>query len=235
MKKNALLSAVITLSLLGLSHTTLSPSASASTQPLESGPGQLASQPSEESQSIVSEPTGSEPAGSEAVDSQPVFNDTMAVIVAFPSPVEFNIEDAQPQSITLILAQPLVTSLGEIIAPVNSPVQATLIPTDEGAHVQVNAVVTGGQILPVQAISSVLPFEKITSTEGRRAGRGARLWGKRGLALGCVFDSCSADNQALGGSIGAFVGSFSGENNSDTQKIVSIDQGSLHILQVQSH
>lgn len=223
MNKNAFLSIAVILSVLGLSGHAL-----ASTQPVEV---ELDKTPL--TQPLKNQPSRVQLSETQPVEAQPSAKQSMALIVAFPKSIDFNITNNQQLSTTLILAQPLVSRSGDLLADVNSPVQAQLIATDDGARIQVEAVVSEGRLLPVQAISSTISFIEESSTEGQKAGRGAGVWGRRGLAVGCLFNNCSADNQMMGGSAGAFLGSFIGQGQSDNQKIVQIPQGSVFILQVQ--
>jgi len=216
MRKNTLLSLAIMLSALSFSSQGLA--SPVAPEPHSEQPAIRAPEKLVESGSIDSEPTVTEP---------------IAMIVAFPQDLSFDISESKQLSTMLILAQPLINSAGELLAPVNSPVQATLVATDEGARIQVESVVSeGSRIVPVQAISPVISFTEESSTQGQKAGRGASIWGRRGLAIGCLFNNCSTDNQTMGGSAGAFLGSFIGESQSDSKKIVQIPQGSVYILQV---
>lgn len=220
MKNNVMLGIAVSLSLFSLPSGALAESLSqsiASTQSTESGSEQL-SQPQPNVQMAPQSSAQS-----------------MAIIVAFPSQVEFNITKQQQHPATLLLAQPVVNSAGEVIAPVNSPVQATLVATEEGATIQVEAIVVSGQVLPVQAVSAELPStEIVVSTDSQNSGRGARFWGKTGMALGCVFGRCSIESQRVGGSAGAVVGAFAGNRNgSDTERVVQVAPNSVYILPIQ--
>ena len=220
MKNNVMLGIAVSLSLFSLSPSALAEpfhESVASTQPTQSGSGQL-SQPQPNVQ-LAPQPN----------------TQSMAIIVAFPSQVDFNITKQQQQPATLLLAQPVVNSAGEVIAPVNSPVKATLVATEEGATIQVEAIIVSGQVLPVLAISSELPStEIVVSTDSQNSGKGARFWGKTGMAIGCVFGGCSIESQRVGGSAGAVIGAFSGNRNgSDTERVVQVAPNSVYILPIQ--
>lgn len=218
MKKMTFLGMAVALSIFGGSGYAL-----ASTQPMESGPNNA----------ILTEPAGTQPTATQPAKAQSVTAQPTALVIAFPKATNFDISNNQQLPTTLILAQPLVSNTGTLLADVNSPVQATLVATDEGARVQVEAVVSEGKILPIQAVSATIPFLEESSTEGQKAGRGAGVWGRRGIAVGCLFNNCSADNQMMGGSTGALIGSFLGQGQSSSTKLVQIPQGSIFILQIQ--
>ncbi|MEL7352802.1 MAG: hypothetical protein AAF171_10335 [Cyanobacteria bacterium P01_A01_bin.116] len=220
MKNNVLLGMAVTLSLCSFSSGAI-----ASTQP---GPSS--------SESLEIQQSGTPPAAQPSEQfSEQSTAESMAIIVTFPSQVNFNISQKQ-QPVTLLLAQPIVGNTGEIVAPVNSPVQAKLVATEEGATVQVEGIVIMGQLLPIRAISSELPGTELTvSTDSQNAGKSARFWGKTGMAIGCMFGGCSIDSQRTGGSAGAALGAFAGrQRGSDTEKVVQIPQGSVYILPVQA-
>lgn len=212
MKNNVMLGIAVTLSLFSFSSDAI-----ASEQPTEAVPAQIEA-PLPPAPSVA-------PPGAQST----------ALIVTFPNEENFTITQQQ-QPTTLLLAQPIVSATGEVIAPINSPVQATLVATDEGAIIQVEGVVILGQLFPIRAVSSELPsIERILSTDGQNAGKSARFWGKTGMAVGCMFGGCSIDSQRTGGSAGAVLGALtSRQRGADIEKVVQIEQGSVYILPVQA-
>lgn len=80
-----------------------------------------------------------------------------AIAATFCSAVKF--ENARKSSfpVTLFLARPIVDKDGSVLAPVNSLVSAQLKPTSEGVQIELDALVVGGQFIPIQTSAISIP------------------------------------------------------------------------------
>lgn len=81
-----------------------------------------------------------------------------AVTITFCSNIKFDAEQSSSFPVTVFLARPLLDTEGNIIAPINSLVSATVTPTDKGVKIQANALVIGGQYIPIETPTLSVPI-----------------------------------------------------------------------------
>ena len=92
----------------------------------------------------------------------PTIPQSTAIVVTFPSDFSFDAGDGKNYPITLRLAEPIMDNKGNLVAPANSPVDATLVPTDGDAQIIVKSLIINGKLVPVQAVSRNIPSVRIT-------------------------------------------------------------------------
>lgn len=80
-----------------------------------------------------------------------------AVTVMFCSNVKFDDEQDSPFPVTVFLARPILDTNGNVVAPVNSLVSATVTPTEKGVKIKADAVVIGGQYIPIETPTLSVP------------------------------------------------------------------------------
>jgi len=154
-----------------------------------------------------------------------------AIIVAFPSHVEFDAGEEQNHSVTLLLAQPILDNFGNVVVPANSPVAAQLVPSNGSVQIVAESLVVGGQVVPIQASSSAISASTITVASGiEKARQNAPAYSRLGTSLLGAVTGGDSKNTMRGGFIGNAIGIISGLASPETVKVVSIPQGSVHIL-----
>ena len=86
-----------------------------------------------------------------------------AIVTTFSDGIQFRVRRNENQPVTLVLKQPILDGSGNVIAPANSPVQAQIVPVDHNRGVQIRAesIVVNGQVIPIQAISSTVPTQRM--------------------------------------------------------------------------
>ncbi|MBE9070497.1 hypothetical protein IQ260_28030 [Leptolyngbya cf. ectocarpi LEGE 11479] len=164
-----------------------------------------------------------------------------ALVVAVPNQVDIDINRAQPTPLMLVLVQPITDVSGQMLIPAQSLVQATLTPSRGGAQIVAEAIIVNGQLLPVSALSPIIPSIEVPMVHHQASSRhnSIRSTSRQGMALGCLVDSfisgaCDADSQRIGATAGALLGSFSGSSQPETVRYSSIEPNSLYVLQLQS-
>lgn len=81
-----------------------------------------------------------------------------AVTVTFCSTVRFDSKQKSTFPAVVYLAQPLMDTNGNLLAPVNSLVNAQLKPTREGIQITIDALVVGGRFIPIQTAKLAVPM-----------------------------------------------------------------------------
>lgn len=155
------------------------------------------------------------------------------VIVSFLAPVAIDAgEGAYPM--TLPLSQAIADSQGNVIVPENSPVSVVIRPEDGGARVIAQSIVIGGQIIPIQATSPIIPGTTITHMRAndRAADDGATLGRIAASGFG-FFNGGDPDAFDRGGMLGNLIGMVSGRQDEST-RVVQIPQGSVYVLALET-
>lgn len=155
------------------------------------------------------------------------------VIVSFLAPVSIDAgEGAYPM--TLPLSQAIADSRGNVIAPENSPVSVVIQPEDGGARVIAQSIVIGGQIIPIQATSPIIPGTTITHMRAndRAADDGATLGRIAASGFG-FFNGGDPDAFDQGAMLGNLIGMVSGRQDEST-RVVQIPQGSVYVLALEN-
>jgi hypothetical protein len=157
-----------------------------------------------------------------------------AITVAFPANLTIDAKKEQDYPTTLILAQPLLDSYGNLLAAKGSPIAARIHPVKDGAQVIAESLVIQGRTIPIQATSPVLPSRKITLSNGNQQARelspiGSRIGG--GLFGGATGGDFMNFNQ--GAMLGSGVGAIAGLASEKSMQVVEIPQGSLYVLTLQ--
>ena len=155
------------------------------------------------------------------------------VIVSFLAPVAIDAgEGAYP--LTLPLSQAITDSQGNVIVPENSPVSIVIQPEDGGARVIAQSIVIGGQIVPIQATSPIIPGTTITHMRAndRAADEGATLGRIAASGFG-FFNGGDPDAFDRGAMLGNLVGMVTGRRE-ESSRVVQIPQGSVYVLALES-
>lgn len=154
------------------------------------------------------------------------------IIVTFPASVVVNVEDDDDEyPLTLPLAQAITDPQGNVIVPQNTPVSIVLRPIDEGAQIVAQSIVVGGQIVPIQATSPVIPATTVThQTANQRAVENGAVFGRLSGSVFGFMNSGDPDEFDQGAMLGSALGLASGLLNPNTDKIVQIPQGSVYVL-----
>jgi hypothetical protein len=86
-----------------------------------------------------------------------------AITVTFCSTVRFDSKHRSIFPVVAYLARPVMDNNGNVLAPVNSLVNAQLKPTKEGVQVSVDALVVGGRFVPIK--TAQLPVPMLSKTD----------------------------------------------------------------------
>lgn len=181
------------------------------------------------------------PVLAELRSSQPVTKSTVmipqaaAIVIVFPSDVI--IEDVgkmQEHPITLLLAQPLLDSQGNVVAPANSPVSSYLKPSNGGVQIVVESIVVGGRVIAVQTNSLTIPVKEVTIKQGiDRAQQHGVVASSLAGGVGEAFSNNPevADKiEAAAGVVGALIGLTSPKK----MQAAVVPQGSSYVLKLQA-
>ena len=157
-----------------------------------------------------------------------------AITITFSSPVTFDAGQKQSLPITAFLAQPLLDSNGNIVAPANSPVSVQLKPTQGGVQIQAESLVIGGRVIPIQASSLFIPGHTVTAANN---GTTQPVLGNIGGSIGNILNSAThstTDLAPMGTNVGSVLDAVLGSGSSKSVRVVEIPQGSIYILTLQA-
>jgi len=155
------------------------------------------------------------------------------VIVSFLAPVSIDADEgAYP--VTLPLSQAITDAQGNVIVPENSPVSVIIQPEDGGARVIAQSIVIGGQIVPIQAKSPIIPGTTITHVRAndRAADNGATIGRMAASGFG-FLNGGDPDAFDRGGMLGNLIGMVAGRQD-ESSRIVQIPQGSVYVLALET-
>jgi len=155
------------------------------------------------------------------------------VIVSFLAPVSIDADEgAYP--VTLPLSQAITDAQGNVIVPKNSPVSVIIQPEDGGARVIAQSIVIGGQIVPIQAKSPIIPGTTITHVRAndRAADNGATIGRMAASGFG-FLNGGDPDAFDRGGMLGNLIGMVAGRQD-ESSRIVQIPQGSVYVLALET-
>ena len=92
--------------------------------------------------------------------------------------------------------QDIKSPSGDILIPANTPISLKVQPYGDGALLVAESIILNSQMIPINAISSVLPGRTITvRTAEEMARQGSKVYGNLANALGGVFDADIPDMQ----------------------------------------
>jgi len=155
------------------------------------------------------------------------------VIVSFLSPVSIDAGEAA-YPMTLPLSQAITDSRGHVVAPENSPVSVVIQPEEGGARVIAQSIVIGGQIIPIQATSPIIPGSTITHMRANdRAANEGATFGRIAASGFGFFNGGDPDAFDRGAMLGNLVGMVSGRRDEST-RVVQIPQGSVYVLALEN-
>jgi hypothetical protein len=163
-----------------------------------------------------------------------VIPQSTAITVAFPANMVLDAKKEQDYPTTLMLAQPLLDSMGNQLAAQGSPVVARLRPVKNGAQIIAESLVIHGRTVPIQATSPVLPSRKVVLSSGMQQAQGMSPLGARvgGGLLGGINGGNFVDfNQ--GAMLGSGLGALAGLASEKSVQVVEIPQGSVYVLTLQ--
>lgn len=160
------------------------------------------------------------------------------VAVVIPQNVIFDANLGQESPLTLALAQPIVDTEGNVLAPTNSLLNAKIVPSNNGGQIVTETLMVNGQVISLRAYSSVLPSTTVTVNDGYASAEiSANNLGRTGMAFGCAVESfsgeeCNSNSMRTGGSIGLVLGLMTNRPEPETREIVQIPQGTLLVLTI---
>ncbi len=160
---------------------------------------------------------------------------TTGIVILFPSNVMVDAGRNEPYPLTVPLAQAITDTQGNVIAPQNTPVSVLLQPQDGGVKIVTQSLLIGGRIVPVEAVSPLIPGTTITH---RRANDVARdngsVWGRMmGSGFGFMSNG-NPDQFDRGAMLGNLIGMVSGMRSPENTRVVQIPQGSVYVLSLQT-
>ncbi|MEM6450654.1 MAG: hypothetical protein AAF703_10110 [Cyanobacteria bacterium P01_D01_bin.105] len=186
------------------------------------------------SAAVPSSPNTSQPILSPLVEAARAQRDrnipaSTGVVVTFLAPIAIDVNEAA-YPMTLPLTSPIHDSLGNVVAPENSPVSVMIQPGDDGARVVAQSVLINGRITPIQAASPLIPGTTITHMRAndRAADDGATLGRMAASGFG-FLNGGDPDAFDRGGMLGNLVGMVAGRRD-ETSRVVQIPQGSVFVL-----
>lgn len=156
-----------------------------------------------------------------------------AIVVTFPNNVQFEVDEDESYPTTLLLAQPVLDSYGNVVAPANSPVQARIAPVDheDGVQILVEALVAGGQAVSVKASSSPIPTQRVSRDDARERDQLNReRWGLVGAGLNGGLHGGNSQQFEAGGQLLGTIGALGNLFRSSRMNVAVIPQGSTYVL-----
>lgn len=164
-----------------------------------------------------------------------VIPQSSALVVTFPQPVQLDAGQNNSLPMTLLLAQPIVDAVGRELVPSNSPIAVKLISSGENIRIVAESIVIGGQVVPIQATSSIIPSTRKTVVSGNeQARRNSPVGSRFGSSLVGAIGGGDNDSIITGGLAGNAVGIFVGMVSPKKVPVVSISQGSAYILKLET-
>lgn len=158
-----------------------------------------------------------------------------ALVIAFPQGVQLDAEKDKSHPMTVLLAQPILDRTGREIVRANSPVSVKLVPSEGNIKIVTESIVVGGQFVPVQATSSIIPSVKKTVVSGNeKARRNSRPWARLGSSFVGAIGKGDSDSILKGGLAGNAIGILGGITSPKKVAVVSIPQGSVYILKLEA-
>ncbi|HBB33082.1 MAG TPA: hypothetical protein DDZ80_04375 [Cyanobacteria bacterium UBA8803] len=167
--------------------------------------------------SLLAQTTTSNSQAKPTTTQQPIPNTTVtipkatAIVVTFPNNTQFDAGGQKSFPIVLRLAEPILDNNGNVLAPVNSRVNALLVPVDKSTQIVLQSLIIKGKIVPIKAYSQKIPGIKIrVKTRMEQAKNYALSSGRFGtVALAFNNNSNSSDmvkftliSQAAGAIVG---------------------------------
>lgn len=98
-----------------------------------------------------------------------VIPEASAITVTFCSTVRFDSKHKSTFPAVAYLARPVMDSNGNVLAPVNSLVNAQLKPTKEGVKISADALVVGGRFIPIKTAQLSVPMLSKTDQQSNYA------------------------------------------------------------------
>ena len=161
------------------------------------------------------------------------YKEVTELAVIFPSNIRLETSEAATHPMTLFLAQDIIDAQGNLIAPINSPVKAQLMTTENGVTIVAESILASGQSISVRAVSPLIPGITIERAPGdsHRSNQADVFDSLAGGVAGALGADLPAFQQArFGGKVfGYLVG---GSSESQQVREVMIPAGTVHILSV---
>ncbi|HEY9749873.1 MAG TPA: hypothetical protein V6C63_14405, partial [Allocoleopsis sp.] len=160
-----------------------------------------------------------------------VIPQSSGIIIAFPAAVTVDAGKKDEYPLTLPLAQALMDSNGNVVVPENTPVSIKLKPINKGAQIIAESLVVGGQIVPINATSPVIPGSVITQMKGNdKAIESGAVYGRLTGSIFGFMGKGDPDKFDQGAMIGSALGMLSGLKSPEKIRVVQISQGSVFVL-----
>jgi hypothetical protein len=158
-----------------------------------------------------------------------------AIIVSFPASVTVDVGQKKDYPLTVPLASPIQDSLGNVVAPENTPVTIILKPTDGGAKIIAQSLVVKGRIVSIKASSQMIPGTTITHMRANdKAVENGSVWGRIGGSTLGFISQGDPDQFDRGAMLGSAVGLISGLRSAENTRIVQIPQSSVYVLSLEA-
>lgn len=162
---------------------------------------------------------------------------TSGVVIKLPGVVNVDVGQKQDYPLTVPLAQPLMDLQGNEVVPVNTPVSVKLKPENGGARIVAESIVVRGQIVPIQAMTAVIPGTTIEQVSG--AERAREQSGMLGNLFGSVMGATARSSRKAemfdqGGMIGGAIGILSGMSSPKNIRVVQLPAESVYVLSLQA-
>ncbi|WP_107669037.1 hypothetical protein [Cyanothece sp. BG0011] len=157
-----------------------------------------------------------------------------ALLVTFPDNMIVDVGQGDSAPIILPLMQDIKSPSGEIVIPANTPISVKVQPYQDGALLVAESIILNGQMIPINAHSSMLPGRTITRrTAEEMARQGSKVYGNLATSIGGAVGA-AIPNMQRGGFGGAAFGIIKGMSSPDNIRVVEINAGRVHLLQLQS-
>lgn len=162
---------------------------------------------------------------------------TSGVVIKLPGAVNVDVGQKQDYPMTVPLAQPLMDLEGNEVVPANTPVSVKLKPENGGARIVAESIVVRGQIVPIQAMTAVIPGSTIEQVSG--AERAREQSGMLGNLFGSVMGATARSSRKAemfdqGGMIGGAIGILSGMSSPKNIRVVQLPADSVYVLSLQA-
>ncbi|MCU0552449.1 MAG: hypothetical protein MUC48_24220 [Leptolyngbya sp. Prado105] len=179
----------------------------------------------------------SSPTSSTRTQQSTLIPQTAGVIIKLPGAVNIDVGQKQEFPITVPLAQPLMDLQGNEVVPANTPVSVKFKPEKGGARIVADSIVVRGQIVPIQAMTAVIPGNTIEYVSG--AERARETSGMMGNLFGSVLGATARSSRKAemfdqGGMIGGAIGILSGMNSPKNIRVVQLPADSVYVLALQA-
>lgn len=179
------------------------------------------------------------PVGQQTSVARAVVPQSTGLAIMFPAEVTVDVGQKQEYPLTVPLAQAILDTQGNVVAPEGTAVSIKIKPSKGGGKIVAEFLLLNSQVIPVQASSSVIPGFTVTKKSANQ--KAVENRGVFGSLAGSIMGFAggrdpgrTADGFDRGAMLGSAVGIVSGLTAPENVRLVQIPQGSVYVLPLQA-